>query len=117
MMPGINCDRAFSSSNKVEGDLSRVFRKSLSSSILLPDKNLRLAKGDIFDELPVFKQHPVHHLHVDVGDNDDDSVDNIDNDDLVPSSASPPWKFGQVNWEIILYLGGTHYRNIGHHKK
>ena len=66
MMPGINCDRAFSSSNKVEGDLSRVFRKSLSSSILLPDKNLRLAKGDIFDELPVFKQHPVHHLHVDV---------------------------------------------------
>jgi hypothetical protein len=22
---------------------------------------------------------------------------------LVPSSALPPWKFGHVNWEIILY--------------
>ena len=44
-------------------------------------------------------------------DDDDDSIfDNSDKDDndLVPSSASPPWKFGQVNWEIILYLGGGH---------
>ena len=64
MMPGINCDRAFSSSNKVDGDLSRFVLEisSLSSSVLLPDKDLCLAKGDIFEELPVLKQHPVHHL-------------------------------------------------------
>ena len=34
-------------------------------------------------------------------------------DDLVPSSASPPWKFGHVNWEIILYLGSRYYNNYG----
>ena len=34
-------------------------------------------------------------VDVDVeGDDDDDSID--DKGDLVPSSASPPWKFGQV---------------------
>ena len=31
-------------------------------SVLLPDKDLRLAKGDICEELPVLKQHPAHHL-------------------------------------------------------
>ena len=76
------------------------------SSVLhhrLPDKDLRLAKCDVFKEFAIFKQHPAHQND----DNDDDDGGNNDvNDDtyLVPSSASPPWKFGQVNWEIILYL-------------
>ena len=36
----------------------------------------------------------------------------VNTDDLVPSSASPLWKFGQVNWEIILYLRCGYYSNI-----
>ena len=30
--------------------------------LFLPDKHLCLAKSDVFEELPVLKQHPVHHL-------------------------------------------------------
>ena len=43
---------------------------------------------------------------------DDDDKNDKDDNDLVPSSASPPWKFGQVNWEIILYLRCGYYGNI-----
>ena len=96
----------------------RPEQKSLSSAHFflfqwrLPDKDLRLAEGDIFKELPVLKQHPAHHCHLLNGEKsygDDDDVN--DDNDLVPSSASPPWKFGQVNWEIILYLRCGYYGN------
>ena len=30
--------------------------------LFLPDKHLCLAKSDVFEELPVLKKHPVHHL-------------------------------------------------------
>ena len=33
-------------------------------------------------------------------DDDDDSID--DNNYLVPSSASPPWKFGQVKMMMMI---------------
>ena len=32
------------------------------------------------------------------------SLQEYNHNDLVPSSALPPWKLGHVNWEIILYL-------------
>ena len=71
------------------------------SSVLhhrLPDKDLRLAKCDVFKEFAIFKQHPAHQND----DNDDEAGGNNDDDDaggnndvdddtyLVPSSASPP---------------------------
>ena len=31
------------------------------------------------------------------------SLQEYNHNDLVPSSALPPWKLGHVNWEIILY--------------
>ena len=42
------------------------------------------------------------------------SLQEYNHNDLVPSSALPPWKLGHVNWEIILYLAE---QNMNHHKK
>merc|ERR1712223_1471749 len=65
MMRGIKWDLAFSSSNKVDGDLTNTFVLPKVTSL----RNWRSSSST-----------------------------------LVPSSALPPWKFGHVNWEIILYL-------------
>ena len=65
MMPGIKWDLAFSSSNKVDGDL-RVNvvnghdQGDPGDVCQSPDEHLRLAKGDVLEELAILEQHPVH---------------------------------------------------------
>ena len=165
MMPGIKWDLAFSSSNKVDGDLRvnvvmtrvilvmcvthltntfvlpkvtslRNWRSSSSTLfIVMTDKNVVLhvffpqeynigsssyKNSRIQDWSFVLQEHRSTALEVltrtqehktggsytrtqehGIGGS---SLQEYNHNDLVPSSALPPWKLGHVNWEIILYL-------------